>query len=349
MKIIFILTEPTNHIVGGYKTVYDLCNFLVKKNNEVIIYYSSFNMKINDLLKYPFRMIISKKRIKWYNLNSKIKKKYILISSNSVIESADCYILTASALVNAIEQYNLLDLNKTIHFIQDHEIWATSEQILKHVYSLPTRKVVVSHWLKDLVEEYSPTKINIISNGVDLDMFKIKNSIKNRNPYSIAMLFHTDKRKGIERSINILIKLKEEFPDLKCIMFGSPQRSKIIPNWVEYYRNVSQNELPSIYNQCSIYFCGSYYEGFGLTGLESLICGCALVSTDTKGVREYAQNDYNALLSDPNDDNQLYLNLKKLLLDTNLKNKIANNASKKIKEHDKYKQMEKFLKIIKEG
>lgn len=41
-------------------------------------------------------------------------------------------------------------------------------------------------------------------------------------------------------------------------------------------------------NHARVFLCTSRQEGFGLTGLESIFCGCVLVTTDCRGIREYA-------------------------------------------------------------
>ena len=48
-------------------------------------------------------------------------------------------------------------------------------------------------------------------------------------------------------------------------------------------------------NDSSVFLCTSRFEGFGLTGLESLFCGCEFVTTDCGGIREYA-SEKNAVI-----------------------------------------------------
>ena len=197
-----------------------------------------------------------------------------------------------------------------------------------------------------MVDQYSPIRTEVISNGIDLNIFHVKTDIRVRFQYSVVMLYHDDARKGCQRGIKILKRLKREFKDLQCVLFGSPKRSKLIPDWIDYYRNVRQTELAQLYNQNAIFFSTSYFEGFGLTGLESMASGCALISTDTKGVNEYAKDGYNALLSQPDDDEALYINLKKVLLDNELRIQLALNGQHEIENFSqelKCKQFEDFL------
>ena len=69
--------------------------------------------------------------------------------------------------------------------------------------------------------------------------------------------------------------------------------------------------------------CTSVKEGFGLPGLEAMACGCALVTTDFDGAKEYAVNNKNALVSPIKDVDAMYQNVIKLFEDENLRFKIA--------------------------
>ena len=61
------------------------------------------------------------------------------------------------------------------------------------------------------MDKYSKEKSQLITNGIDLNTFKVKNPIKNRNPYSISMIYsNTEKLKGSKYGVEVLKKLKEK-------------------------------------------------------------------------------------------------------------------------------------------
>lgn len=341
----FILTEPTNKIVGGYKVVYTYANYLVEQGHDVNIYYNCNLTNYIDVLKYPIRILLTYITPHFMKMNAKIKKSTIRSMSQKKIRSADYIIFTASPLIpNGMKFAE--DKGRKYQLLQDHEIWAATNEELYDIYQLHIHRIAVSKWLKDLVEQYNKEECILLRNGIDLQKFKVINPINNRIPGSIIMLYHTNERKGIKRGLRILKKLKEEKPYISCIMFGSPRKNKEIPEWVEYHKNVNEDDLCELYNNAAIFFCPSYYEGFGLPGMESMACGCAVVSSDTLGVREYAKDGYNALLSDANDDSKLYINLKALIEDNEKRIKLAFNALESIDELSIERSKEKFLKIF---
>lgn len=344
MKVNFFLTEPTCKIVGGYKMVYIYSNYIAEQGDNVTIYYFCSLKKFMDIIKLPLRYLLTKLPIQWFDLNNKVKRK--LIISYKKIQNSDINIITASPLATSIFE-KCKNTNIHFHLIQDYEKWCLNDEELYNVFKLPTKKVVVSKWLYDIVSIYDTT-VETVSNGINFDDFYITTPIEDRKMV-ISMLYHTDKRKGVDRGIEIIKRLKEELPELKCIMFGSPKRGENIPQWVEYHRNVNADELRNIYNQSSVFLSTSYYEGFGLTGLESLACGCALASTDTAGVNEYAIRDFNSLISHPEDSEKLYKNAKILLSDKQLRLKFEKNFATIRCNYNQDSKNKEFYNILKQS
>ncbi|NPV29972.1 MAG: glycosyltransferase family 4 protein [Firmicutes bacterium] len=100
-------------------------------------------------------------------------------------------------------------------------------------------------------------------------------------------------------------------------LFGPGSRPKKLPSWVEYVANVNDEELIQIYNSCSIFVSSSVAEGFAFPPAEAMACGCAVVATDSGGIREYAEHERTALLSPPRKPEALAENLLRVLKDDN--------------------------------
>lgn len=344
VKVVFVLTDPTLHIVGGYKMVYLYANALIKHGYDVEIVYTSYIKSRKEYMYIIFRKIILLRGVSWFDIDSNIKLTYITYGDKMKLPDADCYIGTASALIPAL--YKSISKGKLIHFIQDHETWVLPEPELFRIYQLDTDKIVVSMWLKGIVDKYANRTSIKIANAINTNIFNVSVPNNKRYPHSVMMLYHDDLRKGCERGIEIIKKIKTRVPDLRCIFFGSPKRNKDIPKWIKYHRNVKQRELAQLYNSVSVFFSTSYSEGYGLTGLESMACGCALVSTDTFGVREYAKNGFNALLSAPDDDDALFNNLLMAIENEDIRDRLSYNASVSSKKYSQSAQNEVFCRVI---
>lgn len=82
-------------------------------------------------------------------------------------------------------------------------------------------------------------------------------------------------------------------------------------------------ELSTIYNKSDIFISTSRHEGFGMPGLESMACGCALITSKSAGVNEYAEHSKNCLQYDAGDVDDLYKCLEKMVLNKPLRQKLA--------------------------
>ena len=77
------------------------------------------------------------------------------------------------------------------------------------------------------------------------------------------------------------------------------------PGWIE------QQDLPAIYSLAAAFVFPSVYEEFGIPVVESMACGCPVVSSNTGAIPELTQGA--ALLADPYDEQSQAANILKLL------------------------------------
>ncbi len=54
--------------------------------------------------------------------------------------------------------------------------------------------------------------------------------------------------------------------------------------------------MPALYQRCAIYVICSRFEGNPKTLLEAMACGCAVIGTNVKGVKELIQHEKNGIL-----------------------------------------------------
>lgn len=333
---------------GGYKVVYQYANYLSENGNDVHIYYDAkkgknthhFPAIIYYLIK---KIIINPKFPYWYSVNKKVKQKVIYDISNNRVREADVSIATA---VDTVYQVSNLDSQKgrKFYFIQDIDNWYgwSNEEVYK-TYELDMNKIVVSKWLKKIVDKYSAKEAILVPNGIDINnTFKVKNKIENRKNHSIVMLYHTEKRKNSEFGISLIKRLKEKYQDLDAHLFGFPNRPDNLPAWIKYSHNLNENEVSEVMNENSVFICTSLKEGYGLPGIEAMACGCALVTTDCEGILEYA-NSENSMIS--NIDN-MYNNICKLFDNEEKRIEIAYSGVRDIKSFDLNIACKKFEKMI---
>lgn len=349
MKITFCMPDLNLRPIGGYKIVYEYANRLQENGHEVCIAFVSKNAFITYPLPKIIRRVgaicVSQIYPRWFKLNRGIKKIAIDDISDKSIPNGDA--VFATAIATAVDVANLSSKKgKKYYLIQGYENWKFSDNAVCDTYGLGMYNIVIASWLKKIVDQYSKKPSLLIKNAIDTEFYKILILPEKRMPYSIAALYHKLPCKGSQYTIEALKRLKEKYPELKAHLFGVPERPEDLPEWICYTENATKEQLLDIYNSSAIYMCTSIEEGFGLTGAESMACGCALVSTSYKGVFEYAIDKENALLSPVGNVDAIVSNVEKLFRDQNLRTTLAYQANKDIQEFswDKaYYKLEKAL------
>ena len=132
------------------------------------------------------------------------------------------------------------------------------------------------------------------------------------------------------------------YPELKAVLFGIPKRPCDLPDWIEYVQNATSKQLKKIYNESQIFLYPTIEEGFGLTCVESMACGCALCATNYLGVHEFAIDGFNSLLSPTKNVKAMVDNACKLLDNDSLRIKLAVEGKKYVEIFDWEKAVNKF-------
>lgn len=347
MKINIILNFFKG-IAGGYKVVYQYSNFLVNNGHDVTIYYDLHNGENSKKIPKKIMLCFRKKFLKnypyYYSLDKRIKQVGIKDIENNLIRNADICILTSPNVVNSSVDLDIKK-GKKIYFIQGYENWWNDEETLNNSYKICEKNIVISKWLKEIVDKYSKNESAIVYNGIDLSKFKVVKENKERFCHSISMVYHLDEIKGSKYGLEAIYKLKSIYPDLIVNMFGNPKRPKNLAKWINYKQKASEDEIVDILNNSSIFMCTSLHEGFGLPGLEALACGCVLVTTNCFGPLEYA-NENNSVICKPKDSNQLFEGVKKIFESDDLKNTLLQQAKKDMEKWNIEKSMRNFEKEI---
>lgn len=349
MRICFVLPGVARQPVGGYKMAFEYANRLVKENHEVLILYLNQdllkNYSVPLVVKRKIAKILTKIEPKWFDLNKKIKKISNLdLDYKEKLGKLDVCIATSAE--KTVEEVNKNLIAKTkLYLIQDYENWNISDKELIATYKLGFKNIVVAKWLKQIVDQYSPTGSVLIPNAIDTSIYTETVPIQNRDNHTIALLYHESPHKGLKNAFKVLDKLKQKYPDLKVIMFGKFPKPEL-PNWITYYKGASQKKTVEIYNSVKVFLCSTIEEGFGLTGIEAMACGACLVSTDYRGVREYAVNNYNSLLSPVGDIDAQVENVIRIFENKELQKNISSNGIHHVKKFKWSEAMKKLNKTI---
>lgn len=344
-KICFVLPDHSGKPVGGYKMAFEYANRFVKNGYDVGILF----LNLHPINKFKLPMFIKRMMVnyltaiepRWFVLDKRIKK-YSGTSRGYInkVEKYDCFIVTSYETVEPI--YKLFGAKNNCYFIQDLETWYDSIDKVENTFKLGFKNIVIAKWLKEIVDRYANTASTLIPNPLDINIYKCNVPVSDRKVHTIGFLYNSYEHKGCKYSLEAVKQLKTIYPDLEVYVFGNPERPKDYPEWIEYTQNATTAQTVEIYNKCSIFICSTIEEGYGLTGLEAMACGSALVTTDFAGAREYAIDGFNCKMSPVRDIDAMLNNVVMLMNDENEKRRIVKNGLESVK---KFNWDDAFLKF----
>ena len=268
----------------------------------------------------------------------KLKNKYI----------RDAEFAIATAWPTAYDVNRLKQIKgRKIYFVQDYEVW-DSEAAAKKTYDMPLFKIVISNWInKKLKEQRSKTGV-IVHNGLDCTKFYPDDTVpKQRSDIATTnclMLYHKLEKKGVHDGVNAFEFARKKVKNLSLELFG--MEAPVGMEDYAFHKSPNVEELRRLYNWADIFIFPSKNEGWGLTPIEAMSCGCAVVGTNTGCMIDLGVNEKNALIVQPEDVEGLSKAIVKLAENPKLRSEIARNGLETARMLDWHNATELFEKCM---
>jgi glycosyltransferase involved in cell wall biosynthesis len=190
------------------------------------------------------------------------------------------------------------------YFIQHHEVFRyLPVQRVKATYRLPLHKIVIASWLQEVMfEAYGDACVDVVPNSVDHGQFNAPRRGRQARP-TVGFLHHDTHFKGMDVALATLVRLRERFPDMRAMCFGSrlPSGNMPLPGWVEFIHDPAQDVIKDIYASCDLWLSTSRSEGFNLPAMEAMACRTPVVSTRTGWPAEAIEAGWNGMLAEVDD------------------------------------------------
>jgi len=283
-------------------------------------------------------------RVGWLDINPKVNMLLVRSLEERFIPDGDAIVASAWQTAEQSMGYPPRKGRK-FYLVMDFEPWLGPKDRLEATWRAPFHKIPISGWLGQKLIQSGVNHVTPVPIGVDHERFRVLNDFGSRLP-KVAMLYSRLNYKDSNSGLRALEICRARHPGLEATLFGPREGPRRIPSWITYRSNVPEKTLVDIYNQCAIYLCSSMAEGFALPPAEAMACGCAVVSTDCGGIREYAEHEITALLSAPGNVEALASNLTRLLEDEDLRSRLARAGYRRIQEFTWQKAVDKFEEVI---
>ncbi len=173
-----------------------------------------------------------------------------------------------------------------------------NKALVDRTYHFPLRKIVISSWLKELVEKkFGEQAAGPVINGINGRIFYPEPPAGGKNRPRVLMPYRPYKNKGTEDGLKALGIVRRKHPEAEYALFGEKSPAGL-PPWATFHKNPSDDELRRLYSSADVFVSPSWVEGFQLPSMEASACGCADVATNVGAVPDYGI-DGRTLLAPP--------------------------------------------------
>lgn len=340
MKITFLMPCYMWAPSGGFRIVYEYANQLVSRGHQVAVVHPRRLKYLPPLGKPSFRErlrlaraslleLVSKPTIHWHDIDDRVNLLFVPSSEPHHLPDSDFLFATAWNTVASVLQCSP-QKGKKCYFIQHYETWLGPKEFVDNTWRTSLHKIVISRWLLDIGDWLGARDLTYIPNAIDQRRYRIIRPIQGRPRQIVMMCSAVPFKRGLD-GIKAIQIAKKQFPDLKVVLFGNGRRPDWVPDWMSYWRDPPQSCIvEDFYNNSSVVLSSSLAEGFALPPAEGAACGCAVVATDSGGVRDFIENGITGLLSAPKDPEALAENLCLLLDNDDLRVRLARAANRSI-------------------
>lgn len=233
---------------------------------------------------------------------------------------------------------------RTVHHIDDFAEPKLYEFEKKAVELADYRFVVSRYWQDSLRNDFGLSSI-IAYNGMDLSDFSGLPARRSKVP-TVLFVGGLEPRKGLEYLVLAMEQVVKRFPQARLIVVAKTG-FRGTDNWefyrqladhadvtasVEFHESVSQQTLLGFYSDCDILVLPSKTEGWGLSLMEAMASGKAVVASRVGGVPELVREGVDGLLVEPGNVSGLADAMIKLLSDFDLRSMMGRAGRERVRE-----------------
>ena len=257
---------------------------------------------------------------------------------------------THAFLIFDLEKVKTIDF--ILHDTRCHEQFFGSQltglgiPLFMNNYHRLNKIICVSEWQKNnflhmlqtfkidtkLIEE----KIIIIPNGID----KRKREVDYEKKDMFRFIYHSDPSRGLLKLCNILIKLKEIYPQITLDIYYSRitdrEIQEVVSNndFITFHGRLSNDKLLKELEKTTfwVYPNINSHETFCIAGLEAMYSGNILLTLDTTGIGELTRDTGFTFNKDDSDEEYIKV-LDNLIKDENLRKLHQEKSKEKSKQY----------------
>ena len=254
-----------------------------------------------------------------------------------------------SALGADVPGFNIGDWRLNVYHSLTHSlskaIWQNSSAVAANSSSL-----------RALCEKFLPSqKIEVITNGVDADVFYPPSSKINKNEVQLLYVSRLTFQKGIETLINACGILKSRnINNYKLTVVGEGHLKDTMFSLIDKYEIRDKinflgwkklEELPDIFRSADIFILPSVMEGMASVTLQAIASGLPIIVSRVEGNEEVLEENVNGLSAAYNNPSEFADAMEKLIKSPELRQKMSKNSIEKSKHFSWESIAKRYLEL----
>jgi L-malate glycosyltransferase len=328
--------------IGGYRVHYEYANRLAARGHAITIVARVPSRRQRVAVRCRGRRRGLRRLVAWFDFDPRIRLE---VDDGRGIPQCDVAVVTAWATAEAVPTIRSR-ARGVVQIAYDYEYWMLADRAkrerMSEAFALPDVVVATSHAVARMLKEAGREPDATITCGIDPEAFHIV-----RDPDSRDMVAGFVARPGpikrCEDAVAALARVRETRA-VRVVAVGTVDVD--LPPWVERLEAPSDDAMRSFYNELAVFLLPSAYEGWGLTAVEAMACGAAVVTTRNGGVEDFARDGVNALLVPPQDPDALARACARLLDDKAMRTRIADRGVQTARDMDWEASIDAFEKIL---
>jgi glycosyltransferase involved in cell wall biosynthesis len=193
-----------------------------------------------------------------------------------------------------------------------------------------------TEWTRRKVREATGGDSSIVEPSVDLDMFRPRpsaDSISTPGPLNItAMIRPSSRYRAPQLTMRVLRRVQRRYSDAVALyLFGTYAENPgfiVLPHDFEWKLAgvLEKEQVAHLLAVTDIFVDFSEHQAMGLTAMEAMACGNAVIVPQEGGASSFAKHGHNALVIDTSSEKACWRSLKRLIEDASLRGRLRRNA-----------------------
>lgn len=162
-------------------------------------------------------------------------------------------------------------------------------------YDLPLTYVGCSGFMRDLLFSAHGQAAEVVNPGVNTTIFR-PCRVRPPGDFVITTVGRSLAAKGLAEFAEAARIVRQAEPRCRVCVITADPLDNPDPTWWEIVRPQDDHALAQVYADSDLFVVSSFLESFMLSALEAMACGVPTISTDNRGIREYANDGDNCVI-----------------------------------------------------